>query len=199
MKENPVDCTRTVIGAIYGKFRNIPTDSTSKLFKKAAKDIIDERVPLEIRIALKEAHNDWFPRLKEIRDAINHYGIGSCSEHEGKISYYHERLGKTKYNVLVTEDAFQEVSKYADNVNKFIGQVFHCLNLTLKDVEIIQICGIFGRGYYQRFIKPNEARDFHSGRCKSFESFEKGLMPICPFIKNCGAYSRVLEQKNSPD
>jgi len=97
-----VDCTRAVIGAIYGKFRNVPTDSTSKLFRKAAENIIDERVPLEIRNALKEAQNDWFPRLKEIRDAINHYGIGSCSENDGKISYYHDRLGKTKFNVLYT-------------------------------------------------------------------------------------------------
>lgn len=181
----------------YGKFQNVPTKSTSRLFENAGKNIIDERVPSEIMNALREGQNDWFPRLKQIRDAINNFGIGSCSEHEGKISYYHSRLGKTMYNVLVTDDAFQEVSKYADKVNKFLGRVFHCLNLTLNDVETVQICGIFGSLIYQRFVSPNEVRDFHSGRCKSSESFEKGLMPICPFIKSCAAYGRVLEQKNS--
>ncbi|NJD54536.1 MAG: hypothetical protein FIB07_16955 [Candidatus Methanoperedens sp.] len=189
------DCTRTVIGAIYGKFQNVPTNSTSRLFENAGKNMIDKRVPLEIRNALKEGQNDWFPRLKEIRDAINHFGIGSCSEHNGKISYYHDRLGKTIYNVLVTDDAFQEVSKYADNVNKFLGRVFHCLNLTLKDIETIQICGIFGSLVYQRSVSPIEARDFHSGKCKSFESFEKGLMPTCPSIKSCGAYPHVSEKR----
>lgn len=190
-----VDCTRTVIGAIYGKFQNVPTKSTSKLFRKAAEDIIDEKVPLEIRFALKEAQNDWFPRLKDIRDAINHYGIGSCSEHEGKISYYHDRLGKTKYNVLVTDDVFQEISKYAEKVNKFLGKIFRSLILTLDDIETIQICGIFGSLIYQRTVYPSEAKNFDSGKCKSFESFEKGSMPKCPHTNNCGAYARVFEQK----
>lgn len=190
-----VDCTRTVIGAIYGNFRNVPTDSTSRLFKKAGENIIDERVPLEIRNALKEAQNDWFPRLKEIRDAINHFGIGSCSENEGKISYYHDRLGKTINNVLVTEDAFQDIEKNAENVNKFLGRIFRCLNLTLDDIETIQICGIFDSLIYQRTVSPSEAKDFNSGKCKSFESFEKGSMPKCPLINSCGAYARVLEQR----
>ena len=128
-----VDCTRTVIGSIYRKSQNVPTNSTSKLFKNAGKNIIDENVPFEIRNALEDGQNNWFPRLKKIRDAINHSDVGSCSDHEGKISYYHTRLGTTNYNILVTDDVFQEVSKYADHVNKFLGSVFHSLNGTLDD------------------------------------------------------------------
>jgi len=192
-----VDCTRTVLGAIYGKCQNVPTKSTSKLFKNAGDDKIDERVPLEIRNALKDGQNDWFPRLKEIRDSINHYAIGSCSENEGKISYFHDCLGKTKSNVLVTDNAFQEISKYEGNVNKLLGRIFHSLNLTLSDNETIQICGIFGGLIYQRTVSLSEAKDFNSGSCKSFESFEKGLMPKCPLSSSCGAYTRVLEQRNA--
>ena len=190
-----VDCTRTVIGAIYGNLQNIPTGSTSRLFKKAGENIIDEKVPLEIRNALKEAQNDWFPRLKNIRDTINHYGIGSCSENEGKISYYNELLEKKINNVLITEDAFQEIEKYAENVNKFIERIFRCLYLTLNDIETIQNCGLFDSFIYQRTVSPSEAKDFNSGKCKSFESFEKGSMPKCPLINRCGAYARVLEQR----
>ena len=190
-----VDCTRTVIGSIYGKLRGVPTKSTSKLFRYAAEGSIDERVPFEIRNSFAEAYADWFPRLKKIRDAINHSDIGSCSDHEGKISYYHKCLGTTNYNILVTDDVFQEVSKYADHVNKFLGSVFHSLNGTLNDVDTVQICGIFHSLYYQRFVSPNEARDFHSGKCESYESFEKGMMPTCPFADKCGAYARVLEQR----
>ena len=64
----------------------------------------------------------------------------------------------------------------------------------MSDDDTVQICGIFHSLYYQRFVSPNEARDFHSGKCKSYESFEKGMMPTCLFADKCGAYARVLEQ-----
>ncbi len=192
-----VDCTRTVIGAIYGKYRNVPTKSTSKMFKNAAEQKMDERVPQEIRKAFEDGQSDWFPKLKKIRDSLNHSNIGSCSENEGKISYYHSLLGKEKGNVLLTDDVFKELSDYEIKVNGFLGLIFHSLNQTLKDEEIVQICGVFNSRFYQRFVSPREALNFHSGRCKSCEWFEKEDQPTCPFVDTCGAYkNRKLEKFN---
>lgn len=190
-----VDCTRQVIGAIYGKLRGVTRKSTSKLFTNATDGIIDDRVPIEIRKALAEA--DWFPKLDKIRNAIIHSNVGFCSNHDGRISYFHDSLGKTKFNVLAMEDVLQEVATYADKVNKFHGIIFRTLNGTLRDTETTQFCGIFGGRVYQRSVFVHDARNFHSGKCKSYEWFEKDTSLTCPFTKNCGAYARVLEQKTA--
>lgn len=192
-----VDCTRSVLGAIYGKCQNVPTKSTSKLFKNASEEKIDDKVPSGVKDALKHGQNDWFPRLKEIRDAINHSGIGSCNEDEGKISYYHDSLGQTPSNVLVDEDILEYICRCEYKVHQFLENIFHSLNMTLDDNETIQVCGIFGGLFYQRTVSISEAKDFNSGRCKSFEQFETGLMPKCPCSSSCGAYARVLEQRNA--
>jgi hypothetical protein len=192
-----VDCTRSVLGAIYGKCQNVPTKSTSKLFKNAGEEKIDDKVPSGVKDALKHGQNDWFPRLKEIRDAINHSGIGSCNEDEGKISYYHDSLGQTPSNVLVNEDVLKYTCELERKVHDFLENVFYSLNMTLDDNETIQYCGIFGGLGYQRTVSISEAKDFNSGRCKSIEQFEKDLMPTCPCINSCGAYERVLKQRNA--
>lgn len=202
-----VDCTRTVIAAIYGKYPCVPSDSTSKLFEyaaigklrgKKAKKLVhmDERVPLEIRKALADGYNDWFPRLKSIRDKINHLSVGDCSDLEGrkneepepKISYYHRSLGNGEGNVLVSDDIFKILSDYEVKVNLFLGSVYHALNQTLEDKETTQVCGFFNGRVYLRLVSPYEALDFHSGRCFSREWFEKETEPTCPYVDICGAY-----------
>jgi nucleoid DNA-binding protein len=188
-----VDCTRQVIAAIYGKYKGVTAKSTSKLFKNASEGKLDEKVPKEIRVALAEAN--WFPKLRDIRTAITHYNIGSCHmDKDGRISYFLHQFG-TQTNTLVTEDVIQEVSTYANQINKLLGRIYRTLNNTLKDVETVQICGIFGGRIYQRFVSSQEARDFNSGRCKSYEWFEKDTEPTCPFTKDCGAYVRSLALK----
>ena len=67
----------------------------------------------------------------------------------------------------------------------------------MDDLETIQFCGIFGSLFYQRTVYPSEAKNFDSGKCESFESFEKGLMPKCPYANNCGAYARVVEPRGA--
>jgi len=190
-----VDCTRQVIGAIYGNLPGVTKKSTSKLFKNAVNGDIDERVPVEIRKALAEA--EWFPRFEKIRNAIIHSNVGSCSEDKGQISYFHERLGIKKNNVLAIKDVFQEVTSCADNINKFLGLIFQTLNYTLKDEATPQFCGIFGGRLYERFVSPHKALNSHSGKCKSYEWFEEDMHPTCPFVKNCGAYAKVLEERAS--
>lgn len=189
-----VDCTRQIIAAIYGKYKGVPAKSTSKLFKNASEGKLDERVPIEIRAALAEA--SWFPKLRDIRTAIIHYNIGSCHMGEdGRISYFLQQFG-TQNNTLVTEDVIQEVLTYADQINRFLGRIYRALNNTLKDVETVQICGIIGGRIYERYVSPQEARDFNSGRCKSYAWFEKDTEPTCPFAKNCRAYVRSLVLKD---
>ena len=186
-----IDCTRKIIGAIYGKLPGVPSKSTTKLFTYAAKGDIDDRVPAEIRKALADAK--WFPRFRKIRDAIIHSNVGTCSGDDGQISYFHERLGKNKGNTLAIDDVFQDVSMYADNINKFLGCIFQALNDTLKDEATPQMCGIFSGRLYERFVSPHEAKNTHSGKCKSYEWFENDVHPTCPFVKSCGAYAKVLK------
>lgn len=197
-----VDCTRTVLGTIYKKYQGITSNSTSRLFKNASENKIDERVPYEIRKALEDGQNDWFPTLKHIRDAINHSSIGSCSDLEGrrngeiepKIAYFHDRLGSKNGNILVTDDVFKMISEYEKKVNMFLGFVYHALNQTLENKETTQTCGVFNHRFYQRSVSPYEALNFHSGRCLSREWFEKEDQPTCPYVDICGAY---IKSKNT--
>lgn len=189
-----VDCTRKVLVFIYGKYSGINSKKTSRLFSNAENDVIDERVPLEIRNALAEANKDWYPELRKIRVALNHSDVGSCSGHGDKISYYHNDLGKEQYNVLVSEDIFQDISDYANNVNKFLGIIFRCLNTTLKDALVTHICGFFNGGrIYQRVVHIHDAKDFNSGICESYKWFEQDEKFICPFVDTCGAYLKLKE------
>lgn len=89
------------------------------------------------------------------------------------------------------------VARYADKINQFLGQVFHTLNNTFDDAEVDKICGMFAGLGYQRTVDPYEAKDFNSGKCKSYLSFEKGSMPRGLFADKCGAYKRIMEQKDS--
>lgn len=191
-----VDCTRTVIAAVYKEHNYVPSRSTSKMFRYASENKMDVRVPFEIRKALADGYNDWFPRLKKIRDAINHSSVGDCSDLEGrengeiepKISYFHRSLANEEGNVLVSDDIFKLLSDYELKVNLFLGSVYHALNQTLEDKETTQICGFFNGRVYLRLVSPCEAINFNSGRCMSKEWFEKKDQTTCPYVDVCEAY-----------
>jgi hypothetical protein len=190
-----VDCTRTVIAAVYKKHNYVPSGSTSKMFRYANENKMDERVSIEIRKALADGYDDWFQKLKTIRDAINHSSVGECSDLEGrhkgelepKISYYHCNLAK-EGNVLVTDDVLKLISDFEVKVNLFLGTVYRALNQTLEDKETTQACGVFNGRFYLRLVSPFKAVDFHSGKCYSRIYFEKEEMPTCPYVDICGAY-----------
>jgi hypothetical protein len=201
-----VDCTRRVIVAIYGKYPGIGMDkkSTSGLFKNAGKHKIDDRVPLEIRGALEKGQSDWFPKLKKIRDAINHSSVGFCSdltgrkngELEPKISYSHQTLANELGNVHVTDDVFKMISELEVKVNLFQGSIYNALYQTLEDKETTQVCGWFDGRVYLRLVSPKEVIDFNSGRCYSRIYFDKGSMSTCPFMAICGAYKNSKSEDN---
>jgi hypothetical protein len=183
-----IDCTRKVVTFIYRNHRGVK-QSTRKLFQAAAAGTIDATVPEGIRNAFANAA--WYADFRALRDAITHSDVGSChlDEKSGKVFYMHaglERDGKA----LVIEDIFDHVEKTKDNVNVFMGQVFHCLNADLKDEEVWQMCGLFDGRVYSRFVRPSEAVDFNSGRCDAFRWFQKRENPECPFMRECAAYQR---------
>ena len=188
-----LDCFRWVFCDIYRKhqYQGIP-ESTRKLFQAGQKQKLDERIPRPIRdqFLLSET---WFNQLRTYRDEMTHSDVGNCHHDKKKLRYIHPGLG-TPSQALLIEDVIGEIDKFRDSIISFLGIVFLELNGTLKDEETEQFCGIFGGRFYQRFVKPSEAVDFHAGRCKSLEWFEKDDNPLCPLRESCGAYARA---KNS--
>jgi hypothetical protein len=96
---------------------------------------------------------------------------------------------------LVIEDVIAKLVEFRDTINAFLGCVFTEINQELEDLETDQMCGVFNGRFYERSVKPSEAVDFHGGRCKSHEWFDKSENPACPFKDRCDAYTRVKETK----
>lgn len=183
-----IDCTRKVVAFIYRNHRGVK-QSTRKLFQAATNGTINASVPEEIRNAFANA--TWYTDFRILRDTIAHSDVGSCHLDEkcGKVFYMHGGLERDR-KALIIEDIFNHIEKTKDNVNQFMGQVFHCLNAELNDEEVWQMCGVFDGRVYSRFVRPSEAVDFNSGRCDAFRWFEKQNNPNCPFMQKCAAYQR---------
>jgi hypothetical protein len=181
-----IDTARKVVTHIYAKHRGLPS-STRKTFQAALADKIDERVPQKIRSAFKNAN--WYPKFRSLRDGLTHLGAGSCyfDRNTGLIKYFHDGLGEGN-KAMCIQDIFGELDGYIKEVNRFLGQIFRALNLTLENNEVYQMCGVFNFRIYMRYVRPKEAIDFNSGRCDSYTWFEQPTNPKCPFVDSCGAY-----------
>ena len=183
-----VDCTRQILSAIYRKYDGITSKSTRKLFANANSDKIDNRVPKEIRKTLKESM--WYHNLMKIRDSLIHSNTGFCyKDRNDVINYIHPDLG-TPEKAFVIKGVFIELYKYRDEINKFLGTIFHELNQTLNSVEVTQVCGIFRGRVYERKVAFTYNLNFSSGRCLSFIWFlrENEKKYVCPFKNECGAF-----------
>lgn len=175
-----VDTTREALKPLYGNRRGYTSKSTRKLFKAAADGKLDERIPKDIRQAIADAERDWVSDLRAVRDEITHWDVGSCFMHDdGRISYSHGGLG-TPTQAYGIDNVMDEIQKYETAVGDFLEVIFGTLNATLEDKETEQFCGIFNYRIYQRFVSPRQARDFNSGRCRSYEWFEDDDQPTCP-------------------
>lgn len=190
-----IDCTRKIVTFIYRNERGVK-QSTRKFFQAVAEGDVADTVPAEIRDAFASAH--WYMDFRRMRDALTHSDIGSChlDEKSGKVFYMHTGLG-TNNKALVIEDIFAHIEELVTYINQFMGKVFHCLNGTLKDDEVRQICGIFGGRVYSRWVRPSEAKDFNSGRCDAFKWFEKDENPNCPLMRECEAYGRRNSEQSN--
>jgi hypothetical protein len=98
----------------------------------------------------------------------------------------HAGLGNNK-KAFVIKDIFEYMETMKTQINLFTGKVFYCLNKTLIDKEVWQMCGIFNGFVYSRFVKPSEAIDFlDGGRCNPW--FDNSSIVRCPFADECAAY-----------
>jgi hypothetical protein len=189
-----LDCTRHVLCSIYPNHKGI-RDSTRSTFQNGHKGAIDLRIPVAIREAIKETQA-WFDKLREIRDELTHADVGFCTldGEKGTVTYLHGGLG-TRERAFVLEDVFGELDGYYQKINGFLGKLFLELNKTIVDSDTEQMCGVFNYRWYSRIVKPSEATDFHSGRCKSYEWFDQEGQPPCPFRETCGAYAAATSRQ----
>jgi hypothetical protein len=136
-----IDSARKIVTHIYSKCRGLP-DSTRKTFQGAANGTIDERVPEGIRTAFRDA--TWYPPFRQLRDVLTHVGPGGChfDVRTEKVAYCHSAILNGD-RVLHIPDIFGEIDIYAQKVNQFLGQIFGCLNQSLNDEEVWQLCGVF--------------------------------------------------------
>lgn len=180
---------------LYRNHRGVK-QSTRKFFQAIAAEKVADTVPTEIRDAFASAA--WYADFRRMRDALTHSDVGSChlDEKTGKVFYMHAGLGKDN-KALVIDDIFAHIKDLVTQINQFMGKVFHCLNGTLKDNEVWQMCGMFAGRVYSRWVRPSEAKDFNSGRCDAFKWFEKEENPDCPFMKECEAYRRRNSEQSN--
>lgn len=185
-----IDCTRHIVTTIYKNHRGVK-QSTRKFFQAAFDGTVVETIPLDIREAFKAA--EWYPELRRIRDALTHSDIGSChlDKQSQTVSYMHAALGDNK-RAFVIKDIFEYMDTLEAQINLFTGKVFYCLNGTLLDKEVWQMCGIFNGFVYSRFVKPSEAVDFNSGSCNPW--FDNSSIVRCPFADKCAAYKNKKDR-----
>jgi hypothetical protein len=130
---------------------------------------------------------DWYDPLRVLRDEFTHWDIGSVhlTETTGKISYMHTGLG-TRERAFVIEDIFARMEADINAVNLFLGKLFHQLNTLLRDVPVIQFCGLHQGKALIREIRPEPTITFDSGKCLAVAWIEDQGKPTCPLL--CGAY-----------
>ncbi len=185
-----VDCARKVVTFIYRNEHGVK-QTTRRFFQAVANGKVADSVPQEIRDAFAGA--DWYGEFRRMRDALTHSDIGVChlDDSTNEVVYMHEGLGDDN-KALVVRDIFAHIDYLVTQINEFMGKIFDCLNGTLKDEEVLQMCLIFGGRVYSRWVRASEATDFNGGRCDAFKWFENDENPDCPFMEKCVAYKRVL-------
>jgi hypothetical protein len=178
-----VDCARQVVSARY-PVQGLP-NSTRKTFARVRSGSLDAVLPAELVSAFKDA--DWYDPLRVLRDEFTHWDIGSVdlTETTGKISYMHTGLG-TRERAFVIEDIFARMEADINAVNLFLAKLFHQLNTLLRDVPVIQFCGLHQGKALIREIRPEPTITFDSGKCLAVAWIEDQGKPTCPLL--CGAY-----------
>ncbi|WP_347554866.1 hypothetical protein [Robbsia sp. KACC 23696] len=186
-----VDCTQKVLYAIYKGIRNLP-ESTRRTFDRAFKGEIGDDFPPQLLLALQSA--TWFNEIRSIRDELTHATIGSChlDDKTNKISYVHHGIQKNG-TVLMIDDVFAELDEFAQQINIFIGLIFHHLNAQLVPTPTDVVCGFWADRVYARKIEIADHIDFNSGVCQSNHWFDQDPIRRCPFADGCGAYARAKE------
>lgn len=182
-----IDCTASVLFAVYGATTRGFKKSTSGMFKNFEK--FSGSFPDEIKVALRSA--TWFRSLRYLRDELTHLDTGSChnDRQTGIVNYMHTDM-KVGEMCLIIDDIFSWLATTWDEVNRFIGSVFVHLNATLQDGQVMQMCGVVEGRILMRVVSAHEPLSFDSGVCMSRHWFDRPDEPSCPFKDRCGAYER---------
>lgn len=184
-----VDCTVKVLRAAYGAGSRSLPNSTRKLFQNI--DKVTGTFPEEIKDAFRAAH--WYNGLLYWRDELTHLATGQCwlDQKTSAVNYMHAGM-KLNGGPYIVDDVFARLADTTEKLNAFIGLVFHKLNSTLKPTLEQQVCGFVEGRILMRYLDPTEPLSFNSGRCISYQWFEKPENPTCPFVEHCGAYQRKM-------
>jgi hypothetical protein len=188
-----VECVRKVITSIYAGAPKLPTDSTRRFFDRVSKDEVGPPFPPELVSAVKSCH--WYAQLRVIRDELTHADIGHCTldREKNTITYLHRGI-KGGGSAFVLKDVMEHIDVLAANINDFIEAVFRYLNAQLVPIEVDEVCGFFNGRVYMRKLPHDRSVNFHSGKCASFDWFDKTEGFRCPFADNCGAYHAAQKE-----
>jgi hypothetical protein len=180
-----IDCTAKVLRAIYGPTTQGFKDSTRSLFQAPYK--LSGSFPESMKGLIAAA--DWYLRLRYLRDELTHgaTGLVHLNDETGLVAYNHFGLKEGK-KPLIINDIFGWLQTTTEQVNGFLGTVFHQLNATLADKPTVQICGIVKSRVLYRYLSPVGDLTFHSGACGAWIWFDRPENPSCPFKDQCGAY-----------
>ncbi|UYO00896.1 MAG: hypothetical protein KIT02_06755 [Devosia sp.] len=182
-----IDCTVKVLRAVYGPGTKGFQDSTRKTFQKPHR--MQGTFPDELKAQLVGA--TWYGRLQRLRDDLTHLDTGHVHLDEGsdvvRYSHYGMKEGAAP---LTIPNVFAWFFELFEQVNSFLGAIFHHLNATLKDEPVFQMCGMVDGRVLHRYVSPVGNLTFDSGSCGAWIWFERPENPSCPFKDQCGAYSR---------
>jgi hypothetical protein len=187
-----LDCAVKVLRVVYGHSSRSFPESTRKLFNNFEK--ITGSFPDTLKQVFRKA--DWYNGLLYIRDELTHLATGSCTlDHKtGNVRYLHMGM-KLRGSVYIIDDIFMWLADTTNQLNSFLGMIFHVLNLTLKSTPVQQTCGFVEGRILLRYLDPTEPLTFNSGQCFAYQWFERPENPTCPFVETCGAYQRKMLPK----
>jgi hypothetical protein len=186
-----LDGLRQFLCALYPKVQGMQNKSNEKLFRKAKDRAYSADFPEPLRIALAEAYDEWFLKLRILRGEITHGTIGHCHVNQDKqtVTYYNEGLGSNG-NVFVLEDVVSVVKSYHGKIQSFIAKISEYFINQLSPIERMYPCGTYLGLMYIRVVAPSPRLTFNDGHCASWNWFEKEGQHFCPLAKTCGAYTR---------
>lgn len=181
-----IDCTVSVLAAIYKKESRGFKESTRSLFQNI--DKVSGSFPPILKSLIASA--SWYRDLLYLRDELTHVETGSVhvDEKTESLRYFHFGMKKDE-KAFVIDDIFGWLDFMFNEVNLFLGEVFRHLNGCLNDVPVSQMCGMVEGRMLHRYVRPTERLTFDSGQCGAWVWFDQPGNPTCPFKENCGAYS----------
>ncbi len=186
-----LDGLRQFLCVVFPKMQGLQNKSNEKLFRRAKERAYGKDFPEPVRVALEAAYNDWFPKLRFLREEITHGTVGffSFDAKKGTVTYLNSGLGSSRRS-FVLEDVVAVVRGNETHVRKLLEDVAEFFLPLITPVPRMYPCGIYLGRLYIRMVTPTSNLTFDSGHCASWNWFEKEAEQFCPLARRCGAYGR---------